>query len=239
VAVVEQKLGNVLREQNDPACVAAFTRAADLTRSIGNRHDEAICAYNLGRAYVGLADLRDLDRAEYWFRRSLDLHDEHDGLGRARATAQLGFVARQRFTDARAAGRPATELDGYLTASADAYRTALADLPDDAAIDLAIVHNQLGAIYTDAENFPAALRHYQRAIGYHEAAGNRFNAGQTRYNIAVLLGRTARPGDALHYVRAAERDFEVYGSSAQAFIDLAGGLRADLESAIAAARDQR
>ena len=36
-----------------------------------------------------------------------------------------------------------------------------------------------------------------------EARGDTYGAGQTRYNIALLLSDAGRPGDALHYARAA------------------------------------
>ncbi len=46
------------------------------------------------------------------------------------------------------------------------------------------------------------------ALAHQEARGNTYGAGLTRCNIAVLLEGAGRPGDALHYARAALRDYE-------------------------------
>jgi len=47
------------------------------------------------------------------------------------------------------------------------------------------------------------------------AMGNRFGAGQTRFNIALMLA-TDRPADALLFAQAALADFESYGGRAEA-----------------------
>jgi hypothetical protein len=48
-----------------------------------------------------------------------------------------------------------------------------------------------------------ALQHYQQSIKHEEARGDIYAAGQTRYNIALLLERYSQIGDALLYARAA------------------------------------
>ena len=49
---------------------------------------------------------------------------------------------------------------------------------------------------------------------YDEARGDIYGAGLTRYNIALLLQDAGRPGDALHYARAALHDYERTGPGA-------------------------
>ena len=52
---------------------------------------EAQRALNLGNAYLSVPELRDLDQAEHWYRRSLSIRPADDRLGRAQeplSTAQ-------------------------------------------------------------------------------------------------------------------------------------------------------
>jgi len=58
------------------------------------------------------------------------------------------------------------------------------------------------------------MRHFQQSIQHDEARGNIYGAGQTRYNIAVLLAHDGRISDALHYARAALDNFRQVGPGA-------------------------
>ncbi|MEV0722309.1 CHAT domain-containing protein [Micromonospora purpureochromogenes] len=219
LAASEEALGHILREQQDPGCMTHYERAADLLRAIGDRRAEGTIAFNLGHAHVVIPSLRDLDRAEHWYRRDLDLTDEQDRLGRARTVGQLGAVAHERFRDARAAGQPEQVLLEHLNAAAAAYQQALDLLPADATPDLAITYHHLGQIYADAGEYDTALTHLQQSIRLDEVAGNRYGAGQTRHAVAVLFARAGRSGDALLYARAALADYAPYGAGATAAIE--------------------
>jgi tetratricopeptide (TPR) repeat protein len=59
-----------------------------------------------------------------------------------------------------------------------------------------------------------ALQHYQQSIKHKEARGDIYAAGQTRYNIALLLERYSQIGDALLYARAALDNFQRVGPGA-------------------------
>ncbi len=207
-------LGTILREQEDPGCLPHYEEALGLYRRIGARHEEAELALNLGTAYMDVPGLRDLGQAEHWYRHSLGLLAEHDRVRRAGSLGQLGGVAYQRFLEARAAGEAEPVLLGHLTEALRGYRQALGLIPAGDAEHLAAVHNNLGLIYNAAGDARQALHHYQQSIAHQEARGNTYGAGLTRYNIAVLLGRAGRPGDALHYARAALHDFEHTGPGA-------------------------
>nr|BFE72687.1 hypothetical protein GCM10020092_059880 [Actinoplanes digitatis] len=104
LAACEQSLANVLLEQQDPGCVTHLERAAELTRAVGDRQAEGVVVFNLGHAYLEIPALRDLDRAEHWYRRALDLADDGDRLRKARAVGELGRVASERFLDSRRRG---------------------------------------------------------------------------------------------------------------------------------------
>ena len=129
---------------------------------------EATVAFNLGHAYKDIPALRDLDQAEHWYQRYLQLLEEHDTLGRARGTGQLGNIAYERFKDARAAGAPGEQLLRHLNDAAGAYHQALGLLPDNAVDELAVTHHALGMIYGDDQGH----RYCPRAL----PAGHRLTA---------------------------------------------------------------
>jgi len=214
LAVALERLGNILREQGKPDCVAAYEEAIPLCQLIGDKPEEAILAFNLGHAYMDLPALRDLAQAERWYRRSLELYDERDRLGRSKCLSTLGNVARERFKEARAAKRPEEELLRHLNDAVGFYYQALDLLPPNAVDDLAVTHNQLGNTYHDAGDLDRALPHYREAIRYLEAAGNLYNAAAVRFNVAVGLYNAGRLADAREYARAALRNFQTYGDRA-------------------------
>lgn len=224
-------LGQIQRELGQAECVKSYEETAGLTHRIGDKAAEASAAFNLGHAYKNLPAIRDLTQAEQWYRRSLELHDEGDRLGRGKCFNQLGLVARERFKEAREAKQPEAELlKQHLNAALQAYQQALALLPPDAVNDLAVVHNQLGNIYRDAGDLDRALHHYREGIGYDEASDNFYGAGQTRGNVARALRDAGRLADAREYAHAALRNFEGYGEGAAADIERTRGLIGEIES---------
>ncbi len=209
-----QDLGHILREQDQPGCVDHYLEAIELLQRIGGRRDEASVAMNLGHTYSDILALRDLGQAEHWYRRALELMEDHDTLGRARTTGELGGLAYRRFIDARRAGEPVRQQARHLTDAANAYQQALDLIPPDAVGDLAVAHHQLGNVYRYARDTDAALRHLQQAIQYRERQDNRYGAGQTRFNAAITLADAGRNRDALLYAEAALRDFQAVGPGA-------------------------
>jgi tetratricopeptide (TPR) repeat protein len=207
-------LGKILRDQDDPGCVQPYTEAMELYQRIGHRHGEGAVASELGHAYKDIPALRDLDQAEHWYQRDLELVEEHDTLGHARNAVRLGNIAYERFDDAFDAGAPEEELLGYLNDAAGAYYRALELTPDDAADDLAVAHGVLGNVYHRAGQVGQALAHYVKSIQYDERQDNRYRAGGTRLNAAIALAGAGRRHDALLYARAALRDLEALGFGA-------------------------
>jgi tetratricopeptide (TPR) repeat protein len=232
LAIAHQQLGEAQREQGQVDCIHSFQRAADLCRLIDERPELATLALQLGHAYLTVPELRDLDRAERHYQESLDLTAEHDQLGHASATGQLGQVAWERFLDARRAGAPATALaDHHLGTAAHRYHQALTLLPANATTQRAAAHNMLGNIYHHAGRRDLALTHFQKSINYFEATGDRYNAGVARYNIALHLADASRYSDAILYARAAVVDYASYGPAAAADADKARRLIARIEQA--------
>jgi tetratricopeptide (TPR) repeat protein len=215
LAASTHELAQILREQGRADSVDHYRAAIDLARQAGDATVESTASYNLGLAYLSIPELRDLDQAQHWYQRSLELLDPNDRLRRAHAVGQLGGIGLQRFYDARRAAAAAEQLLEHLNTAARHYHGALALLPPDAVADLAVTHNQLGNAYSHAGDITTALDHYQRAIRGFEASGDRYDAGRTRYNIALMLANQDRPEDALLYAHAALTDFDSYGGRAQ------------------------
>ena len=207
-------LGRMLHEQKDPDCLPTYQEALTLAQRIQDHRLESMLAGSLGNAYREVPAMRDLDQAQRWYQHGLDLTPEPDRVGRAKSLGSLASVAYARFEEARAARHPEPVLLSRLNAALDGYQQALRLLPADDAEDLATVHNQLGLIYREAGDTRRALHHFQQSIKFREARGDIFGAGETRYNIVLLLLADGRPGDALLYARAALHDFECTGPGA-------------------------
>jgi len=158
--------------------------------------------------------LRDLDQAQHWHQRGLDLTPEHDRIGRAAAHGSLASVAYDRFLDARTADAPTEELAGYLEQARAGHQQTLDLLPDDHHDYRATAHGSIGNIHSEVGDVPQALGHYQQSLRHMEARGNTYGAGQTRFNIALLLANNGRASDALHYARAALTNYQQVGPGA-------------------------
>jgi tetratricopeptide (TPR) repeat protein len=224
-------LGDILYDQDDPACLRHYQEALALDGRIGDRPAEAGWAGSLGNTYLYVPELRDLDQAEHWFRHSLGLFAENDLRGRAACVASLASIALEHFTAARDARQAEPVLLKHLNDALRGYQEAL-DLarPDDHAARGDREH-QLGIVYGHAGDIGQALSHYQRAVQHHEARGNSYGAGHARFNIALFLARNGRPGDALRYARAALDNYRHTGPSAAASAAVAERLVADLNKA--------
>ncbi len=218
LAVGLHELGEIRRELGREDCVETYEEALELAESIKDRAAAASCAFNLGRAYQETPSLRDLHEAERWYRRSLELTDERDRLGRGGCLAQLGFVAFERFQEAREAKCPEEELLRHLNEAVRSYHEALEHFPADAVDELAVTHNQLGEIYRTAGDRDRAVAHGREGIRYRETQGNVYGASTTRFNVALALAQSGRPHDALEYAQAALRGFESFGERAADWI---------------------
>jgi tetratricopeptide (TPR) repeat protein len=229
LGVVLLDLGNILLSQDDPGCLPPYQEAVGLEQKAGDRIAEADAAAGLGNAYLWVTELKDLNRAEQWWRRSLNLRPESDRLGRARCLGSLGGVALSRFDEAQASGNPPPTLLEQLNAALRSYQQSLDLTPVDDHETRAVTENQLGAIFAKGGDVGKALRHYQRSVHHEEARGNIYGAGQTRHNIALLLDHDGRTDDALQYARAALNNFQQAGPGAANRADLELGYVAELE----------
>ncbi len=232
LAVSVSNLGDILREQGKPDCVEFYKEDYGLSLRIDDQPGAAVTAFNLGHAYEEIPALRDLDEAERWYRRSLELRAEGDRLGRSKCLSVLGYVARERFKEARAANKPGEELSRHFNTALQFYQQSLELIPPNAVDDLAVVHNQLGVIYHDAGDLESALPHYREAIRYAEVGGNLYKAAMYRYNVAVGLRGAGRLDEALLYAQEALRNYATYGEGAAKDVQRTQQLIALIEQAM-------
>ncbi|HEV7671577.1 MAG TPA: tetratricopeptide repeat protein [Thermoanaerobaculia bacterium] len=208
------ELGEVRRELGRVDCIPAYEEPLELLERIGDRGGSAACAFNLGHVFKDLAAPRDLDKAEEWYRKSVELRDKHDRLGLGKCLGQLGLVAFERFSEAQVAGGSSEDYLRHLSESGRLFREALTLLPADAVNALAMSHNHLGSVYTAAGELDHAVEHFRESIQLEENQGNLFGAARARFNMAVAFLKSGRRADALEYAEAALRGFESYGERA-------------------------
>jgi tetratricopeptide (TPR) repeat protein len=220
-------LGLILFEQGSGDCVAAYKETVRHTQRIKDTSAEAVAHYNIGRAYHEIRDNIKLDDAEAAYQRALKLYAVGDELNQSMAINQIGMVHHERFNEARQHDEPQETLLKHAQAAEEHYQQSLALCPASAIADLGPMHNQLGILYAEVGQTDQAREHFEKTTQYHEQAGERYNAGQTRRNMALMYmeaaGREespARQRDGLlrarAYAQAALRDFQHYQGRAAA-----------------------
>ena len=229
LGVSVQTLGAIQRQLGEPECAESFRESLELMERSGDQPGAAVSAFNLGHAYKNVDALRDLEEAERWYRRSLELFDKRDRLGQGGCWGQLGSVAYERFKEAQNSGESETELLRHLNEALAGYQQALELHPENAVDQLAVAHHQLGEIYRSAGDIDRALPHFRQSIAFEESQGNRYGAGQTRFNVALALAGSGRFADAREYARAALRDVESYGAGSSALVEKTKQLIAQIE----------
>jgi tetratricopeptide (TPR) repeat protein len=200
-------LGDIQRGQGHATCVDALLESLRIAEATKNVKGQAVRSFNLGVAYNTVPDLIDLDKAEHWYRKYLDLLLPDDALGRSKGMGQLGHVAFTRFQRAKAESCPEQEISHHLLEAAQLYEDALDLLKPSDVSNRGITHNQLGIIYSEMGNFDRALHHFQQDIRCCEQTGDLFGAGKTRANVARMLVLAERLNDARTYAEAALNNF--------------------------------
>jgi hypothetical protein len=224
-------LGGVQRELGQPECVAVYEESLALAEHIGDRMGAAACAYNLGHAFssFSIPALRDLSRAEHWYRRSLESYGQHNRLGRAKCLTELGSVSFERLMDAKAADEPESVLISHFRDAEKFYDEALTLSPQNAVHHLAVTHHQFGNLCADVGDFERALTHWHNSLRYKETSGDMYGSANTRVNIARGLAMTGRLEDAREYALAALRNYETFGDLATSEIQQVQELLEEIE----------
>ena len=224
------RLGDVRRERQDPRCLEAYREAIQLYQHIDEKMGEATRCFNVGHAYKNIGVIQDLDQAEVWYRRSLNLRPEHDKLARGQCLAQLGSLALKRLTKAKRSDSADEVLIKEFTAAVDFYKQALELIPVEAVGDIANLHNQLGIAYANSrKHLDLAIEHLQEALRSFEALGEQHMAGGVRNNLAMILLAAGRVAEARDYAEAAITTLEKCRVPSDELIRSAKNVRRDAE----------
>ena len=237
-------LGQILSEQNSGDCVKAYQESLLIDQRLCDTAGEAITHYNLGHAYMQIPAIRNLDAAEAAYQNALKLYALTDNLNQSGAIKQIGMVQHERFNEARRRNEPEEILLKHVQAAETHYLQALALCPANAITDLGPLHNQLGSLYAEVGQTERAREHFEQDVQICEQTGDRYGAGQTRYNIALMYLQSANAEDnptqrqnlllrAKAYAEAALRDYQSYQGRAATDEADAQQLIAAIEQALA------
>jgi hypothetical protein len=213
LAVTLDNLGGVQLTRQDPGGIASYEEAFHLAEQIGERTEAAVCAYNLGKAHMGVLDVVDLARAEEWLQRCLERLGDHDRLGRGKCYSLVGTLARLRFQEAQGAGAPVAVVLGYVGVGMEAFRAALELIPEHAVSERADLHVEFGHFSLLIGNVELARFHYNKSIGYEESQGNTLGGARTRVAFALALIQSGRFPDAREYAVTARDQLANLGAA--------------------------
>ena len=201
------QLGEILRAQGFPASKIE-EEAISLRERLGERENASDWAFSLGSCYRDDQTVRDLTKAERWFRHSLDLKEEEDNSGRASCFRGLAQVAWERFGEARKTNRPQVELFRHLNDARTLYMRAIDHEPPENWSALAQHNQQLGHISFSLGDLDRALPYYRESIRCHELQENSEAVAETRFSLAMALRDANRLAEARRYAQEAHNYFQ-------------------------------
>jgi hypothetical protein len=231
LAAALHELGEIQRERGEASCIESYQESLRFSDQIGEYVGAAICAFNLGNAYINIAAIRDLDQAEAWYQGSLALLAEGDRLGRGKCTNNLGAVALERFEEALKKDDDQAVLLLHWETALNYYQQALQLLPSNAVNDLAVTNNQLGMIYDWAGDLERMRFHYDESIRLNEQVGNLYAVALTRENLALSYYNDGQYEPARRYAELALQNFARYGAGAAQEVAKVQGLLALIDAA--------
>ena len=129
LAVSVTILGQILMEQGNSDCVAAYEEAIRLYQRIQDTATEATAHFTLGHAYMQIPAIRNLDAAEAAYQQSMDMRAPNDALERSKCISQIGMVHRGRFNESHQRGEPAETVLKHVWQAEQHYQQALALCP--------------------------------------------------------------------------------------------------------------
>jgi len=236
-------LGQILSEQSDIKCINCYEETIHYCRRIGNTAAEAISYLNLGHAYKNVYNPPDLDAAEAAYRRSLELRDTQDALGRSGCLQQIGLIYFERLKATSLIGDHDANYLKYIKTNAENYYLdALKVCPSNAIARFGSLYQNLGSFYHAINQTESAQKYYIMALHYYEQSGNLYDAGSTRYFLALMyeaIARRENPSSRLMLKRArayaehALSDFSHYQVRAASEEAQTQQLIADIDHALA------
>jgi tetratricopeptide (TPR) repeat protein len=225
LAIATGRLADILRDKGSSESIALNEEALKIYDTIADRVGRAVRFLNLGHIYKNIPHLEDLDLAAEYYSKALDLYWKEDGLAQAQCLGQLGAVCLKRLEKEKNLNAPGSLASHYVEMAIEYYQRARELLPEDAHLDLGIVHNQLGASYRFfEEEFERAVSHFRQASKQVLLIGRTADCAGSRANTALLLMMMKRPEEA---VAAAAEALEEFRS-----VDYRGPIMRQLEKII-------
>lgn len=191
------RLGSVHRLSGKPL-KSAEDQAFELATRAEAFDELSSWCLEIGTSYTESASIKDLDRAELWLKRGLELADERPSL-RAKLFALLGQAFWQRFRSDRQNERPEIELKSHLSHGLENYEMAIEHTRHDDPRRLSELCLYYGHVHYSLGQIERAIPHYRQSIRYDIANGDACSAARTRFNIAIALRDLGRLGEARKY----------------------------------------
>ena len=201
------RMGGVVRRQGFPE-PNIDQEAVDLQERLEERETASRWAFELGLEYTDNSALRNLQQAERWLQRSLELKEEEDRLGKGACCAELGRVAWERFGEARKANLQQVELLRFLNDARQYYLRALENDPSDDWAHLAAHNQALGHICFSQGDLGRALPYYRESIRYYEREGATDQVAQIQFTLALSLRDANRMVEARKFAQDACANFK-------------------------------
>lgn len=231
LSVIRRDLGH-----SDPALEDEFINLAD---QHGEQHTAAGWARELGGSYSDAPMLRDLGRAERWYKRALELTPKEQADDVSSCLARLGHVAWERFSDARRAERPEAELLRHLSDARQYFQRAIEAAPATSIRAIAEYTIRLGHVHVASGDIDRALGAYREAIRAQEEIGDVCGAATTHFDMALGLRGVNRIAEARKHARAAHAVFTEHPESQADILTRTEKLLQNLESKLVARRRTR
>mgnify|MGYP002713130173 CR=1 FL=1 len=221
VGVSLNDLGEILYFKQDPKCKPVLEESYALLSKIGDEYAMAVVAYNIGNVHTGFKEYFDPKLARSWYRKSLELRSEHDGLWRAKVYSQMGMMMFTLLEISMNENRPNHYLMGLADEVAAFLHKAIDLLPPSAVGELKEIYGRLGLLYRTLGITETAINYYKEGIRLAEYEGDVVVAGTYRAQIAIALAQVGQLDEA-----------KEYALSSMKYIKSAESTRTDLEDKV-------
>ncbi len=207
----------------DATCVKTLEEALSISERLGDPEDEREgTLMQLANAYMDFPSIRDLAKAEFFYRKILDLATKRgDPVTMGHAMHEVGQVLYRRFIDEMRLQTPRLDQANVLVNDAMKYaHESLHILPPRHPLG-SHVHHLLGNLYDDVGQPAVALKHYMKSIQIADVCNDLGGSSKGRREVARAYLKMGQLDNALAYALAAKECLETGTGSSVAAGDLA------------------
>jgi tetratricopeptide (TPR) repeat protein len=239
LATVLQNYGVEQWLEANPKCVESLEASLKLSELLGDEDDREGTVMHLAHAYMDFPSIRDLEKAEHFYRRVLDqAAKRNDPRSMAHALHEVGQVLYFRFTDELQTENPRSEKLNFFLNEALGYALKALEVVPPNNPYASHIHHLLGNIYDDGGQPDIAIPHYVKSIQIADACSDLGGAAKGRREVARVYLKTGRLDNALAYAVAALENLETKtgGTVASGDIDASRALVREIQWRIEAGR---